>query len=214
MAHVTAERPHPFACWQATRVEVTETWDSDTNKERRVRQYIFLALQIYFLFFRQISIGFISKISRTLAVVDCATTEVTFDPQLYTGTGYRYETGDWVSVGVRVGEGGEGEEVEFVHPLREKEVEGTVTSLSRGYGFVNDDIIFSFGLCGRSKVRVGEGVKVRCVECRHHTISWRAVSLTTLSTTCPHTLPSSQHSPSLPLLTASSFPPSSSPSLK
>jgi hypothetical protein len=187
LVHVTAERPHPLACWQATRVEVTESWDSDTDEERRTL------------------IGSISKISRTLAVVDCSTSEVTFDPQLYCGTGYRYETGDWVTVGVRLGEEEEEDgEVEFVRPLREKEVEGVITSMSRGYGFVDDDIIFSLGLCGRSQVRIGEEVKVKCVEFRHHQASWRAVSMTTLSF-CPHTLPSSQHSPSLPLVSPSSL---------
>ena len=116
-----------------------------------------------------------------------------------------------MTVGVRLGEEGEEEEVEFVRPLREKEVEGVITSMSRGYGFVDDDIIFSLGLCGRSQVRIGEEVKVKCVECRHHQASWRAASMTTLSF-CPHTLPSSQHSPSLPLLSPSSLPPTSSSS--
>jgi hypothetical protein len=40
LVHVTAERPHPLACWQATRVEVTESWDSDTDEERRVRLFL------------------------------------------------------------------------------------------------------------------------------------------------------------------------------
>ena len=138
-------------------------------------------------------------------MVDCATCEVTFDPQVFSGTGYRYETGDWVSVGVRVGEEEgeeEEEEVEFVKPLREKEVKGQVTSLGRGYGFVDDDIIFSLGLCGRSQVRVGEEVKVKCVECRHHQASWRTVSMTMMSSR-PHTPQSTSHSPSLPLLSPS-----------
>ena len=109
-----------------------------------------------------------------------------------------------MTVGVRLGEEEEEDgEVEFVRPLREKEVEGVITSMSRGYGFVDDDIIFSLGLCGRSQVRIGEEVKVKCVEFRHHQASWRAVSMTTLSF-YPHTLPSSQHSPSLPLVSPSS----------
>ena len=142
-------------------------------------------------------VGFISKISETLAVVDCATSELTFDPQCHSGW---FESGDWVSVGVRVGGCDEGEEVEFVQPLREKEVKGQVTTIGRGYGFVDDDIIFSTRLCGRSHVRVGDDVSVMCVECRHHQATWRAVSMTTLSSPHLHTLPSSPNSPSLPLL--------------
>ena len=145
--------------------------------------------------------GFISRISRTLAVVDCATSEVTFDPRCYSGGGCKYEKGDWVTLEVRV-RGEEDEEVEFVKPLREKETEGKITSLGRGYGFVDDDIIFSFGLCGRGQVEVGDDVRVKCVECRHHQATWRAVSMTTLSYH-PHTLHPSSHSPPLPLLSPS-----------
>ena len=149
--------------------------------------------------------------SRTLAAIDCATREVTFDPQLHRGCGYRMEVGDWVMVGVvsvrgEEGEGegeeeGEGEVVEYVRPLREREVEGQVTSVSHSSGFIDDEIIFSARVCGRSQVRVGECVLVRCVECRHYQASWRAVSVTTVSSH-PHTLPPSPLSPSLPLVTA------------
>ena len=87
-----------------------------------------------------------SKLSRSLAVVDCATREVTFDPQITVGTGYQVVVGDWVLVSVTCecegegegeGGGGEGEEereeeIEGVRPLREKEMEGKVTSLGKG----------------------------------------------------------------------------------
>lgn len=153
---------------------------------------------------------------------------MTFDPQCFTGPGYGFETGDWVTMVMRwrveerdEEEGGEDgeeeeegdweeeeeergeEEVESVRPLREKEVEGRVTSVGRSFGFVDEDIVFSFGLCGRgSQVRVGDEVRVKCVEHRHHTAAWRAVSMTTMSSR-PHCVPSPPaHSPTLPLISS------------
>ena len=110
-------------------------------------------------------------------------------------------------MGVRVGGCEEGEEggevtVEYVRPLREKETEGRVSSLGRSSGFIDDDIIFTPGVCGRGYVKVGDGVRVKCVECRHHQASWRAISVVPLSSH-PHSLPPTPHSPSLPLLTPS-----------
>lgn len=37
--HVIAERPHPLAGWRASRVEVTEIWNSDEVEERKVSPY-------------------------------------------------------------------------------------------------------------------------------------------------------------------------------
>ena len=143
--------------------------------------------------------------------MDCATRELTFDPECCDVMGYRPRTGDWVMVGVRrvmVGEGEEvregesdddEEEVEEVRPLREKETEGQITSLGQGHGLIDDDIIFTPDVCGRhQQVRVGEMVRVKCVECRHHRASWRAISVTLLASH-PHTVTPSPESPSLPL---------------
>ena len=154
----------------------------------------------------QTLIGFISKLSRSLAVVDCATREVTFDPRACVSVKYQLQTGDWVTVEVKnvnggTGDGGTGEreEVEYVQPLREREVEGQVTYLSQGHGFIDDDIIFSPAVCGCGQsVKVGDHVRGKCVECRHHKASWRAVSLTPVSAH-PHSHTPSPLSPSLPL---------------
>ena len=144
--------------------------------------------------------------------MDCATRELTFDPEYCNANGYWPRTGDWVAVGVRrvvvgggeeerEGGGEEEEEVEDVRPLREKETEGQVTALGQGHGLIDDDIIFTPDVCGRhQQVRVGEMVRVKCVECRHHRASWRVVSMTPLSSH-PHTVTPSPESPSLPLRT-------------
>lgn len=175
MVHVAAERPHPHACWRATRVEVTERWESERREEKKVSQSV---IQRHVLghilsksfevtcasvvvtsrcqFFPlsssltpsshssslQTLIGFISKLSNTLAIVDCGTEEVTFDPQAVVAMGYKPQASDWVSISVRrYCEGGEEgeeeeeaeeEEVVEVKPLREKEVEGEVTSFGQG----------------------------------------------------------------------------------
>lgn len=226
MVHVIAERPHPLAGWRASRVEVTEIWNSDQVEKRKVscKQLLLLpgrggVTSVVFSLL-QMLVGFISKLSRSLAVVDCATREVTFDPQVCVGTGYRPQTGDWVIVEVKSvtcescdgeadedEEGEEEEEVEYVQPLREREIEGHVTSLSQGQGFIDDDIIFTPAACGRGcSVRVGDGVRVKCVEYRHHQASWRAISVTPISAH-PHSHTPSPLSPSLPLYTASSSKP-------
>ena len=162
----------------------------------------------------QTLIGFISKLSRSLAVVDCATREVTFDPRACVHIKYLLQTGDWVMVEMKSVNGGSGDggteegegEVEYVQPLREREVEGQVTFLSQGQGFIDDDIIFTLAVCGRGQsVNVGDHMRGKCVECRHHKASWRAVSLTHVSAT-PHSHTPSPLSPSLPLTNLSPTP--------
>lgn len=169
MVHVAAERPHPHACWRATCVEVTERWESERREEKKVSQsviqrhvlgHILSNSHVQVLWSHQgvsfflspppshpppsslqTLIGFISKLSNTLAIVDCGTGEVTFDPQAVVAMGYKPQAGDWVSISVRIycerGEEGEEEEAEEeevveVKPLREKEVEGEVTSFGQG----------------------------------------------------------------------------------
>ena len=133
---------------------------------------------------------------------------MTFDPRFFKGDGFEYEVGDWVMVRVMVGEEDwdhdDGEEVEFVQPLREKEVKGRVTFLGQDYGLVDNDILFS--LNGRGELMVGDEVEVRCVECRHRRASWRAVSMTTQSSSHPHYFKRSSHSPIIPIFTPSQTP--------
>lgn len=73
--------------------------------------------------------------------------------------------------------------------------------LSTGGGLIDEDIHFTLSACGRGHyVRVGDRVRVRCVEHRHRHSSWRALTVEPVGPR-PHTIPSTPHTPSLPLHT-------------
>ena len=154
--HVHAVREHPQAGWQARRVEVTSRWQPET--ESRI----------------QVLIGYIAQLSPTHGVVDCSTEEVVFSTRDSIARGYRPHVNDWVQVALLHQDGQT--EVNDLRPLREKSVTGSVTSVSSGFGVIEGEVYFTFSACARGYYpRVGDGVRVVCVEHRHHKNAWRAI---------------------------------------
>ena len=154
--HVSAEREHSQAGWRATRVEVTSAkWQPDTNSRT------------------QVLIGYVSKMSLTRCIVDCSTEEVAFSPQEVSSASYRPHVKDWVQLTILHQDGQT--LVNDVQPLREKTLTACVSSVGQGFGTIGDDIYFAFSSCVRGyQPRVGEEVRVVCVECQHPRSNWRA----------------------------------------
>ncbi len=154
--HVHAQRAHPQAGWKATRVEVTSQWLSEGRSEREVLT------------------GYISKLSPTLGIVDCGTDEISFVPREVAASGYRPHANDWVQVTILHQD--EESKVTGIGPLREKMATGTVTSVSSGFGTIDDNVYFTLSACMRGyRARVGDRVAMECVEYNHPRSNWRAV---------------------------------------
>ena len=165
--HVSAEREHSQAGWRAIRVEVTSAkWQPDTESRTRVL------------------IGYISKTSPTKCIVDCSTEEVAFSPQEVSTTSYRPHVNDWVQLTILHQDGQT--LVNDVQPLREKTLTASVSSVSQGFGTIGDDIYFVFSACVRGyRPRVGEEVRVVCVEYQHPRSNWRATHVEPVSSQPP-----------------------------
>ena len=165
--HVSAEREHSQAGWRATRVEVTVSkWQSDAGSSKRVL------------------IGYISKTSPTKCIVDCSTEEVTFSPQEVSTISYHPHVKDWVQLTILQQDGQS--LVNDVQPLREKTLTTSVTSVSQGFGMIGEDIYFTFSACVRGYCpRVGEEVRVVCVEYQHPKSNWRATHVEPVSSQPP-----------------------------
>ena len=173
--HVSAEREHAHAGWRARRVEVTSEWQPEAASRK------------------QVLIGYISRLSPTLGVVDCSTEEVTFSPYESVVSGYKAHVNDWVQVSV-LHQDGESVVCE-VRPLRERSLVGTVTMVSTGFGLIDSNVYFTFSSCVSGyRARVGDDVNVVCVEYRHPKSTWRAVRMEPLSKSpLPTTPPSLTH---------------------
>ena len=157
--HVCATREHSQAGWRATKVEVTSQWQPEGRSEKEVL------------------IGFVAQLSSTRGVIDCGTEEVVFSP----GSGvcadeYKPFVNDRVSVSLLYQDGER--MVNEVRPLREKSMTASVSSVLQGYGTIEEDIYFSFFSCARGyRPRVGDSVRVVCVEYQHQKSNWRALSV-------------------------------------
>ena len=147
-----------------TKVEVTSQWQPEGRSEKEVL------------------IGFVAQLSSTRGVIDCGTEEVVFSPGSgVCANGYKPFVNDRVSVSLLYQDGER--MVNEVRPLREKSMTASVSSVLQGYGTIEEDIYFSFFSCARGyRPRVGDSVRVVCVEYQHQKSNWRALSVEPMST--------------------------------
>ena len=157
--HVCATREHSQAGWRATQVEVTSQWQPEGRSEQEVL------------------VGYVAQLSPTRGLIDCNTEEITFSPESgVCANRYKPFVNDWVSVSLLYQDGER--VVNEVRPLREKEITGSVSSVLQGYGTIEEDVYFHFFSCARGyRPRVGDSVRVVCVEYRHQKSNWRALSV-------------------------------------
>ena len=157
--HVHAIREHSQAGWRATRVEVTSKWQPEARSEKEAL------------------IGHVAQLSLTRGIIDCSTEEIVFSPGAgVCANGYKPFVNDRVYVVLLIQDGER--VVNEVTPLRERALTGVVSSVLQGYGMIEEDIYFTFYSCVRGyRPRMGDSVRVVCVEYRHQKSNWRATSV-------------------------------------
>lgn len=157
--HVEALRDSETAGWKATRVQVMKEWTLDGAESSSSSAETF--------------IGTITNIDHESGVVD---NEVTFKMSCVR-FGYAPYQGDWVKLDLERSRDGTGE-VRGVMPLREKNFTGTVTYVSSGFGYIDEDVFFTCGVCPRGfRPCRGDVVKVTAIESQQRKAAWRAIKV-------------------------------------
>lgn len=134
--HVTAKRERETAGWKAVRVEVMSEWNTDN---------VFTGRNI------ETFVGSITKLSTRTAVVN---EEIQFDFACLR-PGYVPHQGDWVKLDIERPSDGT-VEVKSVTPLREKTFTGRITSVSPGFGYIDDEVYFGVAACNVQEI-IGRG---------------------------------------------------------
>ena len=156
--HVEAWRETETSGWKATRVQVITEWDLENDQVNN-------AVETF--------IGTISNISTDSGVVD---NNITFKLSCVR-LGYAPYQGDWVKLDFEKFTDGT-VEVKGVMPLREKSCTGTVTYASAGFGYIDEDVFFSGGVCSRGfRPCRGDVVRVTAVESQQGRAVWRAIKV-------------------------------------
>lgn len=157
--HVEASRDSETAGWKATRVQVMKEWTLDDAKSSSSSAETF--------------IGTITNIDRESGIVD---NDMTFKLSCVR-FGYAPYQGDWVKLDLEKSRDGTAE-VRGVMPLREKNFAGTVTYVSSGFGYIDEDVFFTCGVCPRGyRPCRGDAVKVTAIESQQRKAVWRAIKV-------------------------------------
>ena len=156
--HVVAKREKETEGWKAIRVEKTSEWNTDN---------LFTGRDI------ETFVGSITKLSAASGVVN---QEINFDFACLR-PGFVPLQGDWVKLDI--GRPSEGvREVKSVIPLREKTFTGRITSVSPGFGCIDDEVYFGIGVCSRNyRPRRGDVVSVTAIESHQGRLQWRALKV-------------------------------------
>ena len=156
--HVIAKRESETAGWKAVRVEVLTEWTTD---------HVFTARDV------ETFIGSITKLSVITGVVNG---EINFDLSCLR-PGYIPYQGDWVKLDIERPSQGV-IEVKSAIPLRERTFTGTVSSVSPGFGYIDDEVYFGVGACSRNyRPRRGDLVNVTAMESHQGRVTWRALKV-------------------------------------
>lgn len=158
--HVEASRVSETSGWKATRMQVMKEWNlEDANSASSSST--------------ETCIGAITKIAHDSGVVD---NEIHF-PLSCVRFGYSPFQGDMVKLDLEKSSDGQ-DEVQGVMPLREKSFKGTVTYVSSGFGYVDEEVFFTIGVCPRGfRPRRGDVVKVTAIESHQRNAAWRAIKV-------------------------------------
>lgn len=167
---VKASRAHAEGGWVATSVQITCLWpnaDDFDNSKPSV----------------EVIIGSISDVSGNIAHIQAPSTNISVSLRKFKA-GYKPYRGDLVSVELwREREMGNlptqetaDKEIVSISPLREKKIHGTVTEICHRYGFINDNVYFSFAACRKgSYVHKGDSVVATLIESKQQRGDWRAL---------------------------------------
>ena len=157
--HVEASRESETAGWKATRVQVMKEWSLDDAESSASSAETF--------------IGTITNIDHESGVVD---NEITFKLSCVR-FGYAPYQGDWVKLDLKRSRAGTAE-VRGVMPLREKNFTGRVTYVSSGFGYIDEEVFYTCGVCPRGfRPCRGDVVKVTAIESQQRKAVWRAIKV-------------------------------------
>ena len=159
--HVEASRASETAGWKATRVQVMSEWTLDDAKTKSSS----CSAETF--------IGTITSIVNDSGVVD---DDIIFKLSCVR-FGYTPYPGDWVKLDLDRAPDGSAE-VRGVMPLREKNFTGTVGYVSSGFGYIDEDVFFTSGVCPRGfRPCRGDVVKVTAIESQQRKAVWRAIKV-------------------------------------
>ena len=86
--------------------------------------------------------------------------------------------GDWVTASTQLDPLSGECRVIKISPLRNRDFEGEINSLQRGFGYIDSDIYFSFGVCSEGYTpRRQDRVRGRAIECSRGRCPWRAIQV-------------------------------------
>lgn len=173
---VTARRKHGMGGWRAEKVTVqhnTEDWDEPTDQTAEINIPDHIAeeaeqKQDDFI------VGKITGIRGDQGIINDSI-------QFYLAdiVDYIPNTDDWVTAKVVYDDtANEAPVATQIKPLREKEYEGTINAVNQGFGYIDQDIYFTFNACVENyRPRRGDTVCGKAIESVRGRSTWRATSV-------------------------------------
>lgn len=153
--HFETARENANSGWKATRVRRFKEWG--TFQDNGVIEN---------------AIGFTTAIKGDILELDNG---MNFNLSALKHQPYSPCKGDWVKVELERFTD-DSLEIRGVKPLREKTLSGKVNSVFPGYGYINEEVYFTFGACVRGyRPCRGDDVQVTAVESTQGKCKWRAV---------------------------------------
>ncbi|XP_031573706.1 RNA helicase Mov10l1-like [Actinia tenebrosa] len=155
--HFEAKRENNTSGWKATRVRRFKEWG--TFQENGVIEN---------------AIGFATALKGDILELNNG---MSFNMSVLKHQPYSPCKGDWVKVELERFTD-DSLEIRGVKPLREKNLSGKVNSVFPGYGYINEEVYFTFGACVRGyRPCRGDDVQVTAVESVQGKCKWRAVNV-------------------------------------
>jgi len=152
--HLDAARESVSSGWKATRICSFREWDS--NKESGTIEVI---------------IGMINSIKGEMIEL---TDGLNFSRSVFHNQSYPPCRGDWIKVDLERFHDGNFE-IRGVKPLREKSFSGRINTVFPGYGYIDEEVYFTFGACTRGyRPNRGDAVYLTAIESTQGKCQWRA----------------------------------------
>lgn len=166
--HLDAARENSNSGWKATRICSFKEWDS--KPESGTNENI---------------IGMVNNVKGDLIELSDG---LSFSDTVLTSQSFTPHRGDWIKVDLERFTD-ESFEIRGVKPLREKSFSGRINSVFPGYGYIDEEVYFTFGVCTRGyRPCRGDNVQVTAIESMQGKCKWRAIMVEQ-----KRKLPSNQH---------------------
>ena len=174
---VTAHRKHGLGGWRALKVDHVnegEDWDQPEEKSSSDEDIIENTYAEEKIDVDAV-VGIVKDIDSDKGYIESNNGIISFC--LVDVIGFVPQNGDWVTAKLSQ------EDRNFatlIKPLREKEFVGRINSVQREYGYIDQEIYFTFSVCAdKFEPKRGDGVRGRAMECSRgkYSTPWRAISV-------------------------------------